>query len=87
VIPHVEYYLNGVMNEVKRTLGPRHAALDRELGMVIRQEAQHARRMLRILLPWYDPAHLPVPARIEAALDFFRSTNPIERRFDPHATV
>ena len=52
-----------------------------------RQLAYVAPRMLRILLPWYDPARLPVPARIGAALQFFSADGAIERRFDPSAVV
>jgi predicted metal-dependent hydrolase len=42
-------------------------------------------RMLKIVLPGYDPAKLKVPQRISNALDFFNSTDPITRRYDPVA--
>jgi predicted metal-dependent hydrolase len=41
-------------------------------------------RMLRVFVPGYDPAKLPVPARIQAALEFFRSAGPISERVGRH---
>ena len=40
-------------------------------------------RMVRIGLPGYDPAHLPMSPRIAKALDYFKRTEPITQRYDP----
>ena len=40
-------------------------------------------RMIRIVLPGYNPASLPVPPRVQAALDYFQTSEPITRRYDP----
>jgi uncharacterized protein len=37
-------------------------------------------RMLRIFVPGYHPAKIRVPPRIQAALEFFRSADPIRER-------
>ncbi|MCK8683297.1 metal-dependent hydrolase [Pseudomonas umsongensis] len=42
-----------------------------------RQLAYVAPRMLKILLPWYNPVNIQVPPRVKTALDFFRSQGPI----------
>lgn len=47
-----------------------------------RQLRYVAPRMLRIFLPFYNPARLRVPSRIEAALRYYQDGDPIERRFD-----
>ncbi|MBP1688645.1 MAG: metal-dependent hydrolase, partial [Deltaproteobacteria bacterium] len=65
------------------TESERAVSVRRSKRLFWRQLTYVAPRMLRILLPWNDPAKLPVPARISAALDFFRSSGPIVNRFEP----
>lgn len=55
----------------------RKASLRRSGSLFWRQIRYVAPRMLRIFLPGYSPAKLPVPPRIQTALDFFRSAGPI----------
>jgi predicted metal-dependent hydrolase len=43
VIPHVEYYLNNTMNQVRRDYGKTNPQLDDELKIFIRQEIHHSR--------------------------------------------
>lgn len=40
-------------------------------------------RMVRIGLPGYDPAKLPMSPRIAKALEFFKRSEPITQRYDP----
>lgn len=47
-----------------------------------RQLRYVAPRMLRILLPWYNPAQVAVPPRIQAALEFYQAAGPIAQRVD-----
>lgn len=70
----LNHYLKD-MPEEERT-----RTLCRSKSLFWRQLRYVAPRMLRILLPGYSPAKLPVPSRIQAALDYFRSTDPIRER-------
>ncbi|MNR46936.1 hypothetical protein D3C85_1659730 [compost metagenome] len=54
----------------------------RSKALFWRQLRYVAPRMLKILLPNYDPARIPVPRRVQAALDFFRSQAPIRKRVE-----
>ena len=77
VIPHVEYYLNGVMNQVRKTLGPEHAQLEHELGLFIRQEAQHARFHKLFNQRMYEAGHAglqPLVEELVADLGKLRAT-------------
>jgi predicted metal-dependent hydrolase len=58
----------------------RRESLRRSKSLFWRQLRYVAPRMLKILLPWYDPGRLRVPRRIQAALDLFRSGDPITQR-------
>lgn len=49
--------------------------------LMIRQLSYALSRMLPLLLPGFDPGKLPVPPKIQAALDFFKSTDPINETF------
>ena len=46
-----------------------------------RQLAWTLPRMLPLLSPGFDPGKMPVPARIQAALDFFKTSDPINEPF------
>jgi predicted metal-dependent hydrolase len=37
--------------------------------------------LARLVLPWYDPAKIAVPAKVQKALDFFRTKEPIHASF------
>lgn len=63
----------------------RRRSLRRSRALFWRQIRYVAPRMLRILLPGYHPGRLPVPARIAAALERFRSTEPITERVNAAA--
>lgn len=69
VLAHLQ---KGMSEDEKR------ASTRRSKKLFWRQIRYVAPRMPRILLPWYDPSKLPVPPRIQAALDRFRS----DERFD-----
>src|SRR5262249_2133059 len=75
---------NLVLNHFISTLPPadQEQSHRRSSRLFWRQLRYLAPRMLRILLPWYNPASLPVPPRIQRALDSFRSTGPITTRVD-----
>ena len=44
---------------------------------IARQFSWAIPRMLQLLSPAFDPAKMPIPPRIQAALDFFKTTDPI----------
>ena len=56
--------------------------LRRSQSLFWRQIRYVAPRMLKILSPWYNPARLRVPRRIQTALDKFRTADPITARIE-----
>lgn len=72
----LEHYVKDLTPEQRKISQRRSKAL------FWRQLRYVAPRMLKILLPNYDPARIPVPRRIQAALDFFRSQAPIRKRVE-----
>jgi uncharacterized protein len=78
-----------VLNHYLRDLPPeaKRASLRRSKALFWRQLRYVAPRMLKIFLPWYDPARLAMPPRIHAALERFRSAEPVLERvpFGPAA--
>ena len=61
----------------------RKASERRSRQLLWRQIRYLAPRMLKIFLPFYDPARIPVPPRIAAGLQRFASDAPITWRMDP----
>lgn len=73
-----------VLEHYTRDLPPaeRKATLRRSRSLFWRQLRYVAPRMLRIFLPGYNPAQVPMSPRIQAGLAFFHSTGPITRRVE-----
>lgn len=61
----------------------RKASEKRSRAIFRRQMRYLVPRMVRIALPGYDPAKLPVPPRVATALEYFKRTEPITQRYDP----
>lgn len=59
----------------------RKASIRMERRLIRSQLAYMAPRMLRLLIPFYDPARLAVPVRIAQALDYYRRNDPIRISF------
>lgn len=76
-----------VLAHYRRELSPqaRRASELRSKALFWRQLRYVAPRMLRIFLPGYNPATLPVPPRIAVALALFQSAGPINVRAGEHA--
>lgn len=55
----------------------RKASYKRSRQLFIRHMRYLIPRALKVFLPWYDPARLPTPPRIQAALDRFKRSDPI----------
>lgn len=60
----------------------RKASKTRSKKLFWRQLRYVAPRMLKILLPWYDPAKLHVPPRVQVALDYFQTQGPLNERVE-----
>lgn len=75
---------NLVVAHHQKNLPPeqRKASRRRARALFWRQIRYVAPRMLRIVLPWYNPAQLPESARIAAALAHYAAEGPIRERFD-----
>jgi uncharacterized protein len=58
----------------------RKASKKRSKKIFWRQLRYVAPRMLRIFLPWYNPAQVKVPKRVANALSFFDNSGPINNR-------
>jgi predicted metal-dependent hydrolase len=54
VIPYVEYYLNAVMSRVRREYGSQDEALRRDLGVFLKQEANHSKYHVRFNQRMFD---------------------------------
>ncbi len=63
------------------TAAERRASVRVEKRLIRRQLAYMLPRMLRLLVPYYDPAGLAVPPRIAQALDYYRRNDPIRISF------
>lgn len=75
---------NLVLAHHQKALAPeaRRASKKRARQLFWRQIRFVAPGMLRIFLPWYNPAQLRSSKRIDAALEFFAGIAPIKARFD-----
>lgn len=60
----------------------RHLARRRSKALFWRQLRYVVPRMLQVMLPWYHPGKLPVPARIQHALHVFSTPDRIMQRVD-----
>lgn len=58
------------------------ASAARSKKLFWRQLAYVAPRMLKIFIPFYNPARIPVPPRITRALAFFQQQEPIHERVE-----
>jgi hypothetical protein len=58
------------------------ASAARSKKLFWRQLAYVAPRMLKIFIPFYHPARIPVPPRIARALAFFQQKEPIHERVE-----
>jgi hypothetical protein len=63
------------------TAAERRASVRVQKQLVRRQMRYLLPRMMKLLSPWYDPEQLPVPPQIQAALDFFKTHDPITASF------
>lgn len=71
-----------VLDHYRKQMSPEQARASAHLSKSLfwRQLRYVAPRMLRIFLPWYNPRQVPVPPRIQAALNFFHQSGPIDQR-------
>lgn len=71
-----------ILNHFAKNLSPeeRKASEQRSKKLFWRHMRYLIPRMLKVFVPGYNPAKLPVPARIQAALEFFQSTDRIRER-------
>ncbi|GLR67151.1 hypothetical protein GCM10010909_18320 [Acidocella aquatica] len=63
------------------TASQRWASRFNQARNIARQFSWAIPRMLQLLSPAFDPAKMPIPPRIQAALDFFKTTDPINETF------
>ncbi|MFA5523795.1 MAG: metal-dependent hydrolase [Tissierellales bacterium] len=73
-----------VLNEYRKNMSPtqRKQSVRQSRKLFWRQLRYVAPRMLRIMLPWYNPSKLAPPPRISAALAFYQATGPIDNMPD-----